>query len=56
MSCHAMPCHSPVQVGMVRLLTSPEDLRAAEREAAAARGVVLMDATDWQVRRSAARH
>lgn len=33
----------------MRLLASPEDLRAAEREAAAAQGVVVMDATDWQV-------
>lgn len=33
----------------MRLLASPEDLRAAEREAAAAQGVVVMDANDWQV-------
>ncbi len=39
----------PFQVGRVRLLGSPEDLRAAEREAVAAQGVVLMAATDWQV-------
>jgi hypothetical protein len=37
------------QVGRVRLLTSPEDLRAAEREAAGAEGVVVMDASNWQV-------
>jgi hypothetical protein len=35
----------------VRLLASPDDLRAAEREAATARGVVVMDAADWQVGR-----
>lgn len=37
------------QVGRVRLLASPDDLRAAEREAAAAEGVVVMDASDWQI-------
>ena len=47
---------NPPQVGKVRLLASPEDLRAAEREAAAARGVVVMDASDWQVRLSIPAH
>ncbi|PRW34003.1 3-dehydroquinate synthase-like protein isoform X1 isoform A [Chlorella sorokiniana] len=37
------------QVGRVRLLASPEDLRAAEREAAVVQGVVVMDASDWQI-------
>ncbi|KAL4858177.1 3-dehydroquinate synthase [Chlorella vulgaris] len=36
-------------VGHVRLLSSPEDLRAAEREAATVQGVVVMDASDWQI-------
>ena len=38
------------QVGRVRLLAGPDDLRAAEREAAAAAGTLVMDATDWQAR------
>lgn len=33
----------------MRLLASPDDLRVAEREAVTAQGVVVMDATDWQV-------
>ena len=37
------------QVGRVRALAGPEDLRAAEREAAAQRGTVVIDASDWQV-------
>lgn len=40
---------SGAQVGRVRTLASPEDLRAAEREAGAADGVVVMDASDWQI-------
>ncbi|KAL4436765.1 hypothetical protein ABPG75_003904 [Micractinium tetrahymenae] len=36
-------------VGRVRLLGCAEDLRAAEKEAAAAEGYVVMDASDWQV-------
>lgn len=36
-------------VGRVRVLSCPEDLRAAEGEAAAAEGYVVMDAEDWQI-------
>lgn len=36
-------------VGRVRLLGCAEDLKAAEKEAAAAEGYVVMDASDWQV-------
>lgn len=44
-----VPSHPPpAQVGRVRRLASPDDLRAAEREAAGVQGVVVMDASDWQ--------
>ncbi|KAL4423284.1 hypothetical protein ABPG77_004553 [Micractinium sp. CCAP 211/92] len=36
-------------VGRVRLLSCPEDLRAAEKEAATDEGFVVMDAEDWQI-------
>lgn len=45
-----LPPSPHTQVGCFQELAGPDDLRRAEREAAAAEGVVVMDASDWQVR------